>query len=120
MALLSNQSLFPPQQIFPFVAEAVGAHSVFFFFGGVSLMCSVLSYIILPETKGKSLEQIQEYFEKKTLKPSQGKNENKVSEEDGKICNTFDKTPISSIPTVNSSAVEKVTWMIMQEDATKL
>ncbi|XP_066937234.1 facilitated trehalose transporter Tret1-like [Macrobrachium rosenbergii] len=50
-------------QIYPFFEEAFGAHSVFFTFGGVSLLCSFVTCFVIPETKGKTLEQIQEYFE---------------------------------------------------------
>lgn len=50
-------------QVYPFYEEAFGAHAVFFTFGSLSLLCSVIAYFVVPETKGKTLEQIQEYFE---------------------------------------------------------
>ncbi|XP_068221704.1 facilitated trehalose transporter Tret1-like isoform X2 [Palaemon carinicauda] len=50
-------------QIYPFYEEAFGAHTVFFTFGGLSLICSLVSFFVVPETKGKTLEQIQEHFE---------------------------------------------------------
>ncbi|XP_066937289.1 facilitated trehalose transporter Tret1-like [Macrobrachium rosenbergii] len=50
-------------QVYPFYEEAFGAHAVFFTFGSLSLLCSVVAYFVVPETKGKTLEQIQEYFE---------------------------------------------------------
>lgn len=59
------------QQIYPFVAEAAGPHIVFFFFGALSLVLAILAFFILPETRGKSLEQIQDYFEEKSMKKSQ-------------------------------------------------
>lgn len=31
-------------------------------------MCCIIAFFVLPETKGKTLEQIQEYFEKTTNK----------------------------------------------------
>ncbi|XP_068221263.1 facilitated trehalose transporter Tret1-like [Palaemon carinicauda] len=50
-------------QVYPFYEEAFGAHAVFFTFGSLSLFCSFITYFIVPETKGKTLEEIQEYFE---------------------------------------------------------
>ncbi|XP_045127796.1 facilitated trehalose transporter Tret1-like [Portunus trituberculatus] len=75
-------------QIYPFVAEAAGPHIVFFFFGAFSLVLGVLAFFILPETRGKSLEQIQDYFEEKSKKASKrntktstGKDEDSLVEE---------------------------------------
>lgn len=56
--------------MFPFFAEVAGAHSVFFVHGSLSLICALLSLLMVPETKGKSLEQIQEYFESQAAKKS--------------------------------------------------
>ncbi|XP_042230648.1 facilitated trehalose transporter Tret1-like isoform X2 [Homarus americanus] len=53
-------------QIYPHFEEATGAHTVFFFYGGVCLICCLISFLFVPETKGKTLEQIQEYFERKS------------------------------------------------------
>jgi len=47
---------------FPSVLTAVGTHVLFWIFGVSSLMCSLLLYLMLPETKGRSLVQIEEYF----------------------------------------------------------
>lgn len=108
--------------MYPFVVEAVGAHNVFFFFGGVSLVCGVLSTIILPETKGKSLEQIQEYFEKKTSKASEGKTEKEdASQMDNKkTCSSNDESLMSSVAVVTSPTAEKTCMKIQLEDVTKL
>lgn len=57
-------------QIYPYFLEEAGAHMVFFVHGGFSLICCLISLIYLPETKGKSLEQIQEYFENQAIKTS--------------------------------------------------
>lgn len=62
-------------QVFPFFAEAAGSHTVFFVHGSLSLICAGLSLLLVPETKGKSLEQIQEYFESQAAKKSAHKAE---------------------------------------------
>ncbi|KAG0697403.1 Facilitated trehalose transporter Tret1 [Chionoecetes opilio] len=60
-------------QSYPFMEEAVGAHTVFFFFGGLCILFGLLAILIIPKSKGKSLEQIQDYFEEKSLKSSNDK-----------------------------------------------
>jgi len=47
---------------FPPVFTAVGTHGFFWIFGVSSLLCSLFLYLMLPETKGRSLVQIEEYF----------------------------------------------------------
>ncbi|KAK3874248.1 hypothetical protein Pcinc_020801 [Petrolisthes cinctipes] len=50
-------------QIYPFFVEATGSYTVFFVFGSLCLLCCIISILFLPETKGKSLEQIQDFFQ---------------------------------------------------------
>lgn len=47
---------------FPSVVRASGIHGLFWIFGMSSLVCSLFLYLMLPETKGLSLVQIEEYF----------------------------------------------------------
>ena len=47
---------------FPSVVTADGTHGLFWIFGVSSLLCSLFLYLMLPETKGRSLVQIEEYF----------------------------------------------------------
>ena len=47
---------------FPSVVTAVGTDKLFWIFGVSSLLCSLFLYLMLPETKGRSLVQIEEYF----------------------------------------------------------
>lgn len=63
------------------MAEAAGPHAAFFFFGVLSLVLGVFAFFIIPETRGKSLEQIQEYFEEKSVKESK-RNYNTFSDND--------------------------------------
>jgi len=44
------------------VSTAVGTHGLFWIFGVSSLLCSLFLYLMLPETKRRSLVQIEEYF----------------------------------------------------------
>ena len=44
------------------VFTAVDIHGLFWIFGVCSLLCSLFLYLMLPETKGRSLVQIEEYF----------------------------------------------------------
>ena len=47
---------------FPSVVRAVGIHGLFLIFGVSSLLCALFLYLMLPEIKGRSLVQIEEYF----------------------------------------------------------
>ncbi|XP_018567937.1 facilitated trehalose transporter Tret1-2 homolog [Anoplophora glabripennis] len=60
--MLFNLVLFGFAKIFPFVKGAVGVSGVFWIFGGASVMASVFLYLTLPETKTKTLSQIEDYF----------------------------------------------------------
>ncbi|XP_055374299.1 facilitated trehalose transporter Tret1-2 homolog [Condylostylus longicornis] len=47
---------------YPFMVENMGKENVFAFYGVVSLLAILFIYFFLPETKGKSLHEIEEYF----------------------------------------------------------
>jgi hypothetical protein len=47
---------------YPWLKEAIGVHGIFFVLGMNALICCIFSYFVLPETHGKSLVQIEEYF----------------------------------------------------------
>lgn len=46
--------------IFPFLAKGIGSAGTFFLFAGFSLLALIFTVIFIPETKGKSLAEIQE------------------------------------------------------------
>jgi hypothetical protein len=46
----------------PSVVKAVGIHGLFWIFGVSSLLCSLFLYLMLPETQGRSLVQMEKYF----------------------------------------------------------
>ncbi|XP_055921267.1 facilitated trehalose transporter Tret1-2 homolog [Eupeodes corollae] len=49
-------------KIYPSMVDVMGNENVFAFYGLVSLLAVFYIYFILPETKGKSLLEIEEYF----------------------------------------------------------
>ncbi|XP_076052242.1 trehalose transporter 1-like protein [Oratosquilla oratoria] len=53
-------------QIYVFLRDGVGMYAPFLLFGIVCFVGSIFTVIIVPETKGKTLEEIQEYFENRS------------------------------------------------------
>ena len=49
-------------KFYPNLATAVGNYYTFWGFAGLLVISLVLIVIFVPETKGKSLEEIQQYF----------------------------------------------------------
>jgi len=41
------------------ILESIGAHGTFWMFGGICVFAMVFTYIWVPETKGKTLEEIE-------------------------------------------------------------
>lgn len=60
--MLFNLFLFGTSKIFPFAKTQMGIHGVFWFFGTISLFASIFLFLTLPETKGITLSQIEDYF----------------------------------------------------------
>jgi MFS family permease len=54
-------------KIYPWLKHTLGMHGVFLVFGLNALICCIFSYFFLPETQGKTLPEIEEYFRDKTL-----------------------------------------------------
>ncbi len=49
---------------FPWLMESkIGAHGAFFIYSVFALAAAALAVLFLPETRGKSLEEIEEFFE---------------------------------------------------------
>jgi SP family sugar porter-like MFS transporter len=53
-------------QTFPPLNKALGPHGTFWVYGGICAVSFVVIFFKLPETKGKSLEEIETIFFKKT------------------------------------------------------
>lgn len=57
-----NISLFFIGKVFPSMLHVMGSHGAFWMFGASSLLGTVFLYLFFPETKGKTLEEIEDYF----------------------------------------------------------
>ncbi|XP_004478477.1 solute carrier family 2, facilitated glucose transporter member 2 isoform X3 [Dasypus novemcinctus] len=72
IAAFSNwTSNFIVAQCFPYIVDFFGPY-VFFFFAGVVLLFTLFTFFKVPETKGKSFEEIAAEFRKKNGGSSQG------------------------------------------------
>lgn len=52
-------------KFFQVTSDYLGMYVPFFFFGVCQILGGIFSYFVVPETKGKSLEEIQQYLKKK-------------------------------------------------------
>ncbi|KAG7161961.1 facilitated trehalose transporter Tret1-2 homolog [Homarus americanus] len=55
---LVQLGLFLSTQFYPMTVEALGEHGAFWFFSGVCATVTIVSAVALPETRGRSLEEI--------------------------------------------------------------
>lgn len=55
-------------KLYPTMLTVMGSENLFFFFGATSVMTVIFVIFILPETKNKSLEEIQQMFRQKESK----------------------------------------------------
>lgn len=62
-------------KIYPAMLISLQRYGLFFFYGGVSVLGTIFVVLLLPETKGRDLQQIEEYFQKKKKKVVQGDEE---------------------------------------------
>lgn len=65
--MIFHITLFCAAKTFPFIKRSIGIDGIFWLFGGSSLLASVFLYLVLPETKGRSLSQIEDYFLEKNI-----------------------------------------------------
>ncbi|XP_013186921.1 facilitated trehalose transporter Tret1 [Amyelois transitella] len=61
---LFNAVLFGFTKLYPIMKNAIGMDGVFGLFGASSTLATIILFLMLPETKGKSLIQIEQYYEK--------------------------------------------------------
>lgn len=54
--------MFATVRIFPFALDWLGAEGIFFVFSATSFAGVIFIYFFLPETFGKTLEEIESYF----------------------------------------------------------
>jgi MFS family permease len=62
-----NLSLFFVAKIFPSMLHVMGSYGVFWMFGISSLFGTLFVFLFFPETKGKTLEEIEDYFTEKNV-----------------------------------------------------
>jgi len=67
--VLNNGVQFLSAMFFPIVVGSRGYHAMFFIWGGCTVIYFVTAAFFMPETKGKTLEEIEEYFEGKGRGP---------------------------------------------------
>lgn len=60
-----NFFFFIVAKVFPYVSQRLKSHGVFMMFGIASFGASLVMYLFLPETKGKTLGEIEDYFQEK-------------------------------------------------------
>lgn len=58
--------VFSVVKTFPMLQQLAGIHGAFWFYGVVSSLGTIFFYFFLPETKGKTLEEIEDYFAGRT------------------------------------------------------
>ncbi|XP_050301956.1 facilitated trehalose transporter Tret1-like [Anthonomus grandis grandis] len=56
-------------KLYPTMVSNIGAHGVFYFYGTLGLIGTLFVFCFLPETRGKSLEEIQAFFVGKKTEP---------------------------------------------------
>lgn len=57
-------------KMYPFLVESLGSSTVFLIYGIISILATVFVFIILPETKGKTLEEIENLFKSRSERRS--------------------------------------------------
>ena len=48
--------------VFPVLTQSIGMSGIFFMLAGFSVIYFLVAAFVLPETKGKTVEEIEEYF----------------------------------------------------------
>ncbi|KAG6440722.1 hypothetical protein O3G_MSEX001422 [Manduca sexta] len=64
---LFNAVLFGFTKLYPVMKNSVGMAGMFGLFGASATLATVVLFLLLPETKGKSLLQIEEYYQKPNI-----------------------------------------------------
>ncbi|XP_059469544.1 facilitated trehalose transporter Tret1-2 homolog isoform X2 [Neocloeon triangulifer] len=58
----AHMFVFTVVKTFPFLQQTAGVHGAFWIYGVISTVGTLFFYFFLPETKGRSLEEIEDYF----------------------------------------------------------
>ncbi|KAH0945112.1 hypothetical protein HN011_010969 [Eciton burchellii] len=78
--MCAHTFVFMVVKTYPFLASALTRHGTFILYGCISLFGTIYFYTCLPETKGKTLQEIEDYFSgrENTLTTSKRSNKPKV------------------------------------------
>lgn len=60
-----NVALFCLAKAFPLIKEAVKTRGIFLMFATASFLAAIFTYLLQPETKGRTLDEIEDYFNEK-------------------------------------------------------
>ena len=71
LGIVDSVSLFIAVKLVPTLQEVLGMHGTFYFYTVNCCSVAIISYFYMPETSGKSLEEIEEMFQKKKDKSNQ-------------------------------------------------
>jgi hypothetical protein len=58
--------VFTVVKTFPLIRHAASNHGSFWIYGSISLLGTIFFYLCLPETKGRTLQEIEDYFSGRT------------------------------------------------------
>lgn len=75
--MTAHSFIFVVVKTYPFLANALTRHGTFILYGCISLFGTIYFYICLPETKGKTLQEIEDYFSGRSNTLYTGKVRNK-------------------------------------------
>ncbi|KAG7210926.1 hypothetical protein KM043_016302 [Ampulex compressa] len=64
---VANMLVFAVTKVFPMINNAVGIAGVFAIFGASAVLDAIFIYIAVPETKNRTLQQIEDYFQQKNI-----------------------------------------------------
>ncbi|XP_046658616.1 facilitated trehalose transporter Tret1-like isoform X2 [Homalodisca vitripennis] len=62
-----NLVTFGVLKVYPFMDKMVGSYGVQWLFSGCTLVATMFIFVFLPETRNKTLSEIQDYFENNTI-----------------------------------------------------
>lgn len=67
---VAHLSVFIVVKTYPFLNQVIEKHGCFIMYGCISLVATFFIYFFLPETKGKTLQDIEDYFSGRMSKES--------------------------------------------------